>query len=122
MPRPAAAPAAPVSASLAWRAARRAREKHDGVMAAGPPRKPPEGASCNGCGLCCAVQLCALAVEFIPEAAAPCPAMEFADGRFWCGLARRPSRYLGIPTSGNRLIRAMVHTALSIGEGCDASD
>ena len=90
--------------------------------AAGPPRKPPEGDACNGCGLCCAVQLCPLAVEFIPGAAAPCPAMEFADSRFWCGLVRRPSRYLGIPASGDRLIRAMVHTALSIGEGCDASD
>jgi hypothetical protein len=91
-------------------------------VTAGPPKKPPEGDVCNGCGLCCAVQLCLLAIEFIPGAAAPCPAMEFADGRFWCGLARRPSRYLGIPASGDRLIRGMVHAALSIGEGCDASD
>jgi hypothetical protein len=117
MPRP---DAARVSASLAARAVR-AREIADGV-AAGPPPKPPEGASCNGCGLCCAVALCPLAIEFIADAAPPCPAMEFADGRFWCGLARRPSRYFGIPRSGDRLIRALVHAALSIGEGCDASD
>ena len=107
--------------SLARRALQRARESGDGV-AAGPPKKPPEGTACNGCGLCCAVQLCPLAVEFIVDAAAPCPAMEFADGRFWCGLARRPSRYFGIPVSGTRLIRALVHAELSIGEGCDASD
>ena len=68
------------------------------------------------------MQLCALAVEFLEAAAAPCPAMEFADGRFWCGLVRRPSRYLGMPATGNRLIRPMVHAALSIGEGCDSSD
>lgn len=96
-------------------------EASHGVMQ-GPPRKPPEGEACNGCGLCCAVELCALAIEFLEAAAAPCPAMEFADGRFWCGLARRPSRHLGTPAASNRLIRPMVHAALSIGEGCDASD
>ncbi len=48
--------------------------------------------------------------------------MEFADGRFWCGLVRHPGRYLGTPAFSNRLIRPMVHEALSIGEGCDASD
>jgi len=66
--------------------------------------------------------LCDLALEFIGAVAAPCPAMEFADGRFWCGLARRPSRYFDMPPAGNRLIRPMVHAALSIGEGCDAAD
>jgi hypothetical protein len=48
--------------------------------------------------------------------------MEFADGRFWCGLARHPSRYFGTPAFSNRLIAPMVHDALNIGEGCDASD
>jgi len=48
--------------------------------------------------------------------------MEFADGRFWCGLVRSPGRYLGTPASGNRLLRPMVRAALSIGEGCDAGD
>jgi len=66
--------------------------------------------------------LCALAVEFLDGAQAPCPAMEFADGRFWCGLVRSPGRYLGTPASGNRLLRPMVRAALSIGEGCDAGD
>jgi len=68
------------------------------------------------------VQLCPLAIEFLDQAAAPCPAMEFADGRFWCGLARRPSRYLGTPPLSNRLLSSMIHAELTIGEGCDASD
>jgi len=68
------------------------------------------------------VQLCTLAAEFIEAAAPPCPAMEFADGRFWCGLVRHPGRYLGTPAFSNRLLRPMVHAALSIGEGCDTSD
>ena len=65
--------------------------------ARGPPRKPPEGDACNGCGLCCAVQLCPIVIELLPDAQAPCPAMEFSGERFWCGLIRRPSRYLGTP-------------------------
>jgi hypothetical protein len=86
------------------------------------PAKPPEGADCNGCGLCCALQLCALAVEFLDAAAAPCPAMEFAGERFWCGLARNPSSYFGTPVLANKFIRPLVHQALSIGGGCDAGD
>ncbi len=86
------------------------------------PAKPTEGARCNGCGLCCALQLCDLAVEFLDAQTAPCPAMEFADGRFWCGIARNPNRYFGIPAFANKFIRPLVHQALSIGEGCDAGD
>jgi len=48
--------------------------------------------------------------------------MEFAAGRFWCGLVRHPNRYLGTPLASNRLIGPMVHEALCIGEGCDAAD
>ncbi len=48
--------------------------------------------------------------------------MEFADGRFWCGIARNPNRYFGIPAFANKFIRPLVHQALSIGEGCDAGD
>lgn len=99
----------------------RLREAMHGI-AKGPPRKPSEGAPCNGCGLCCALQLCPIAIEFIEAAEAPCPAMEYAGGRFWCGLARYPSRYFGTPASSDRLIRPMVQAELSIGEGCDASD
>jgi hypothetical protein len=68
------------------------------------------------------LELCALAVELIDDAAAPCPAMEYADGRFWCGLVRHPHRYLGTPAASNRFIGPMVHDALCIGEGCDATD
>jgi hypothetical protein len=86
------------------------------------PAKPREGAPCNGCGLCCALQLCGLAVEFLDAETAPCPAMEFAGGRFWCGLAKHPGRYFGTPASADKLLGPMVERALSIGEGCDAGD
>lgn len=67
-------------------------------------------------------ELCSLAAEFLDAQAAPCRAMEFARGRFWCGLARTPSRYLGTPPSGDRVISRMVCEALSIGEGCDCGE
>lgn len=86
------------------------------------PAKPPEGADCNGCGLCCVLQVCSLAAEFLDADAGPCPMLEFAAGRFWCGLARDPSRHLGIPAFANKFIRPMVHRELSIGEGCDCGE
>lgn len=86
------------------------------------PRKPREGEPCNGCGLCCAVELCSLAVDLLGASAVPCPAMEIGEGRFWCGLARWPSRYLGTPRIGDRTLGPMVRQGLSIGEGCDAGD
>jgi hypothetical protein len=48
--------------------------------------------------------------------------MEFGNGRFWCGLLRHPSWYLGTPALGDRPIGRMVRAALSIGEGCDAGE
>lgn len=86
------------------------------------PRKPPEGERCNGCGLCCALELCSLATEFLGVQAAPCPAMEFAGGRIWCGVARSPHRYLGTPPSSDRVIGPIVRETLSIGTGCDCGE
>src|ERR1043165_2494420 len=93
--------------------------RHIGIKP-GPPRKPPEGDACNGCGLCCAVQLCPIVIELLPDAQAPCPAMEFNGERFWCGLIRRPSRYLGTPLQSDRVIGPMAGVELAIGQGCDA--
>jgi hypothetical protein len=69
-----------------------------------------------------AAAFCDLAVELLDADRAPCPAMEFADGRFWCGLARYPGRYFGIPAFADRFIRPMVYQQLGIGAGCDTSD
>lgn len=54
--------------------------------------KPPHGAPCNRCGLCCLTSLCQLAQLFFdrPELPGPCPALvEDADGKFGCGLVQR---------------------------------
>lgn len=61
-------------------------------------------------------------MEFLGAAGPPCPAMEFGADRFWCGLVRRPSRYLGTPPVSDRLIGPLVRVELSIGEGCDTGE
>jgi hypothetical protein len=56
---------------------------------------------------------------------APCPAMEFEGGRFWCGLVRTPHRYIpGLeskPWTDEYLTNAM-KLLLGIGRGCDSTD
>lgn len=60
------------------------------------PRKPRIGQDCNGCGICCVAEPCAVALEYADgaERAAnggqACPALEWDDGRSWCGMVRRP--------------------------------
>lgn len=60
------------------------------------PQKPAYGASCNGCGLCCTATACSLAMAFVDGAVEGqrCPALEWTDNRFWCGLYRHPERYV----------------------------
>lgn len=86
------------------------------------PEKPAFGSPCNGCGFCCAAEPCGVARQFVPGAieGAPCPAMEFEHGRFWCGMVRRPGHYLGLPAWGDEEMGAMIGEALGAGKGCCA--
>jgi hypothetical protein len=86
--------------------------------------KPRKGEPCNGCGLCCLVQPCELAVEYLSAPAdRPCPALEREGGRFWCGLVRAPVRYLADlePWQGRMMARGFA-LLLGVGRGCDAED
>lgn len=75
--------------------------------------KPPFGETCNGCGLCCRMQPCAIAITILGEVAAPCPILTFHDGRYWCRLVE-------IEDKINRNIAPMVSIKLGIGRGCDS--
>lgn len=77
------------------------------------PEKPRWGEPCNGCGYCCAVELCKIA-QFVhgEDHPAPCPEMTFHDGRFWCGIIEK--------TDG--AMRDFMVAYLGIGKGCDADD
>ncbi len=87
--------------------------------------KPRWGASCNGCGLCCALEPCQLAVEFLNAPEGRCRALEIEDGRAWCGLVRRPAHYLfgeTVPASETGPLSVAFATALALGAGCDTED
>lgn len=82
--------------------------------------KPAFGSPCNGCGLCCIVSPCQLAVEYL-GATDKCPALERSGDRYSCGLVTDPARHLGVfPESGPMLSR-MFGEMLGVGRGCDAS-
>lgn len=95
----------------------------DGTAGARLPIKPAHGSPCNGCGLCCAMEPCAVAREFIPNhpEEGPCLALEWEASRFSCGMIRRPSHYMQLPNDwADSVLGGMIADALGAGQGCDA--
>jgi len=108
-------------------AAQRMRPVHliDGTGGARLPAKPATGSPCNGCGWCCAEEPCGVARQFIPDhpAEGPCLALEWVEGRFSCGMIRRPSHYMQLPNDwADGVLGGMIADALGAGRGCDAED
>lgn len=76
--------------------------------------KPRYGEACNGCGLCCSLSLCQVALTaFGYTQKAPCPALEYHDGRSWCGF---------VLAEKNANVMPLIHHGLGIGEGCGMDD
>jgi len=94
------------------------------TLNAGAPERPAFGAPCNGCGECCKEEACNLSRDFLKSTVAPCVALEFEDGRYWCGLVRNPAKHLGLQQWAQEfsLIELSPKFAfmLRLGEGCDA--
>ncbi|WP_273456353.1 hypothetical protein [Nevskia ramosa] len=87
--------------------------------------KPRMGGAFNGCGLCCAMEPCQLAVQFLSAPQGRCRALEIEGGRAWCGLVRRPAFYMfgaHVPTSETGGLSVALAAALGLGMGCDADD
>lgn len=87
--------------------------------------KPLMGQPCNGCGFCCVMEPCRLATELIGATKGPCPALEYADQRTYCGLVKRPAFYMFgayLPEHETADVSAQFSTMLGIGMGCDADD
>jgi hypothetical protein len=77
------------------------------------PEKPREGQPCNGCGYCCAAEVCRVGLAvYGKDTPAPCPAITFHDGRFWCGVVE----------SATPKMKPIVELVLGVGFGCDATD
>ena len=75
------------------------------------PEKPPWGATCNGCGYCCAAEVCPVGQKVYRTTQAPCPGLEFREGRFWCGAVKIADEIGRGP---------LIRLVLGIGFGCDS--
>jgi hypothetical protein len=93
------------------------------IQPAAPP-KPPVGAACNGCGVCCLAEPCPVGVLVSRRRRGACRALRWdADrARYLCGMASAPAEVLGrrwrwlAPWIGRRALRW-----ISAGSGCDAT-
>lgn len=91
------------------------------------PPKPPTGAPCNGCGLCCLAEPCPVGMLVSLRREGPCRALQWSaeDHQYRCGMLVQPSRYLGLPSLTpqalpNRLARRWARRMIAAGIGCDA--
>ena len=89
--------------------------------------KPPIGDPCNGCGLCCQIQVCSagsfsmgLVDAYGDRAPGPCPALvSQPDGSFACGMVLRPKEYAPAGKGGAHDLRKAVQVLIGAGAGCD---
>jgi len=86
--------------------------------------KPPHGAPCNQCGLCCQASRCPLAqfVFKLPEIGR-CPALSYdADGLSVCGLVAEPQTHAPFVVMrwGIEVVRTAARHLIGSGLGCDA--
>jgi hypothetical protein len=88
------------------------------------PAKPARLQPCNGCGVCCALQPCRIARDYIPDlGSGPCPALMYDSDRFVCDMTRNPGVHMGLPNDwADSVIAPMFADALGVGRGCDAED
>lgn len=118
-------------AGIRWKGLRESRHYRTTDLVrqppAGGPKKPPMMKACNGCGVCCVAEPCAIAQALIPGMAGrkgPCPALEWENGRSWCGLVRRPLYYSQAARDqgiNERECSELVQSMLGgMGAGCDS--
>jgi hypothetical protein len=96
------------------------------------PPKPPLGAPCNGCGVCCLAEPCPVGVLVSRRTKGACKALVWSDqaSGYQCGLlvgmgpaaAHRAQKR---PPWWRRMARALwlrwARRMISAGSGCDAS-
>lgn len=80
---------------------------------AAAPAKPPVGAVCNGCGICCAMEPCPLSLLLLRRRRGPCSALRWREERYVCGLATDP------PGIARWLPRTLLLRWIAAGKGCD---
>lgn len=84
------------------------------------PAKPPVGAACNGCGLCCAAEPCPLGMLLSRRRRGACAALRWSprEGRYLCGALAEPALWL--PWLPAPWARRLVRRWIAAGVACDA--
>ena len=84
-------------------------------------RKPPHGAPCNDCGLCCVATTCALGAHLFKTDVGPCPALTFDDlRRSHCDVVVHPERYATRGAIAPATLSRAAALLVRAGQGCDA--
>lgn len=64
-----------------------------------------------------------IAEQFLPPGTiAPCPALEWENGRAWCGLIRHPSKHLGLRFDADVALTEHFLRAIGAHQGCGMDD
>jgi hypothetical protein len=77
------------------------------------PAKPPVGAACNGCGMCCATEPCPVGMVVSARRRGACRLLRWRDdeARYVCGAAAH----------GPAWWRVLMRRWIAAGHGCDAA-
>lgn len=79
----------------------------------GAPSKPAFGMPCNGCGLCCQMEVCAVGVAALGNVPAPCPGLRFDGARFRCMVIETADEH-------SPMASLLMRARLGIDLGCDS--
>ncbi len=88
------------------------------------PAKPPYGAACNGCGICCLAAPCPVSSVLLAHRNGPCPALVWQEtGKLYrCGMLQAPSQHSNwLPRWLDPMLIRFVRRWLALDIGCDAS-
>ena len=88
------------------------------------PPKPPRGAACNGCGVCCAARPCPVSLLLFRQdkKGAPCAALQWQTDkmRYVCGLLTEPCSLLPwLPACLGHPAAACFRRSIAADTGCD---
>lgn len=79
------------------------------------PDKPRFGTPCNGCGVCCSMEICIVGKLVFPDRPGPCPALRISKDR-----TRTYCNFAAVEIE-NRM-KPVIQATLGINVGCSMSD